>query len=427
MVPEPERTASPPAEPQKTSWFQLGVVAATEFVMWTGFGAVMPFLPIFLRNQGHSSLATIGIVAAMFYVGTLAFSSPLGWLSDIVGRKPVMVCGTAVYCLVLFLFTRTVNPYWFILFRLIEGISTAAGGVIPAFVADISTPAQRSRAYGILMSAQYGGVIAGPALATPIFNLGGGGHAGFCAIFYFGAAITGLTSIAVALFVHEPAATRRRRTAGRGMRPAKASLRAVLAPAVLAFVVVGFTSHLALGGFEVVWSIWLEHLGASMTYISATWIAFSVPMLLSFAGGILADRRSRFALMFAGYCVSGLTWIAFGMTTDFALIIVVCLVQGFALAFGLPPKQALLVQVSPPRWVGTVTGLDATSTQLGALVGTLVAPVLYGAMSGWVFAAAGVVSLAGLVVAAPILSRAARRPAPTAPSALEEDEEQATG
>ncbi len=43
-------------------------------------------------------------------------------------------------------------------------------------------------------------------------------------------------------------------------------------------------AHFAMGAFEVVWSLYLKELGASMSYIAATWIVFSVPMLLAFVG-----------------------------------------------------------------------------------------------------------------------------------------------
>jgi hypothetical protein len=81
----PPRDDTPPTPPTRgpedqtsTSWVQLGVVCAASFVVWTGFGAILPYLPIFLREQAHSSMLMIGVVASMFYVGTLLFSSPLG-------------------------------------------------------------------------------------------------------------------------------------------------------------------------------------------------------------------------------------------------------------------------------------------------------------------------------------------------------------
>ena len=98
-----------------------------------------------------------------------------------------------MYTVALLLFTTTTDPYWFILFRLLEGIGTAAfGPAAQAFVADITTEENRSKAYGFLTTAQFGGLIVGPALAAPLYALGGGGTSGFYAIFYFGAILSGL-------------------------------------------------------------------------------------------------------------------------------------------------------------------------------------------------------------------------------------------
>ncbi len=400
----------------RSAWLQLGVVCLSEFVVWTGFGAIMPYLPIFLKEQAHSSLFMIGIIAAAFYLGTLLFSSPFGWLSDTIGRKPVIVGGIVLYALAMFLFTRTADPWWFVLFRFMEGVGTAA--VAPAamaLVADITTEQTRSKAYGILTSAQFGGLIVGPALAPPIYAMAGGGKTGFYAIFYFGAALAAGTAILVVALIREPAVTHRRKAERAGKQAERPKYRAILTPPIIAFLVIGFTAHLAMGSWEVVWSIWLEHLGASMAYIGLTWIAFSVPMLLSFAGGILADKYSRFALMFAGYSISAVSWILYGTTTNLVVFLVVNVVEGFAIAFSYPPKQAFLIQVSPPKWLGTVTGIEATSMQFAGMIGTFLAPVLYGWISGYVLALGGIVSLVGLAATAPVLRREWRRLAAQGP------------
>ncbi len=168
---------------------------------------------------------------------------------------------------------------------------------------------------------------------------------------------------------------------------------------------VAFTSHYAMGAFDVVWSLWLVHLGASMTFVGLTWVAFSVPMLLSFVGGIAADRYSRFWMMMIGYALSGIAWIFYGTTTNMTLFLTVNVLEGFAIAFSYPAKQAFLVQVSPRRWIGTVTGVESTAMQLAGLLGSLTAPILYGWISGYVLALAGGLTLVGLAVAAPVLHR----------------------
>ena len=417
MTSAPVTQTKPPEGTPRTSWMQLGVISASEFVVWAGFGAIIPYLPLFLEEQAHASMTLWAVIAAMFYVGTLLFSSPLGWLSDIIGRKPVMIGGAIVYTVALLLFTTTTDPYWFILFRLLEGIGTAAfGPAAQSFVADITTEHNRSKAYGFLTTAQFGGLIVGPALAAPLYALGGGGTSGFYAIFYFGAILSAIALTAIVFLVREPAALKTRRTQRRrdreanlGWRVSLRNYRAIFTPPILAFVLIAFTSHYAMGAWDVVWSLYLSHLGASKTYISMTWVAFSVPMLLSFVGGMFADRYSRFWLFVIGYALSSLAWMFYGISTNLVALIVVNVLEGFAIAFSFPAKQAFLIQVSPKRWLGTVTGVEATSMQLAGLLGSLTAPLMYARISGRVLTFAGIIAIVGLSVAAPILYRAWNR------------------
>jgi MFS family permease len=404
MHPADEGAVAESLQPRRTSWLQLGIVCGAQLVIWTGFSGILPYLPIFLQEEGHSSVIMIGFITAAFYVGALVFSSPFGWLSDVMGRKPMMIAGLALMAVACFLFTLTVDPRWFLLFRLVEGMSAAASGVMFAFVADITAPTHRSRGLGMVMSAQFGGAILGPALSAALYHAGGGGRAGFHAIFYFGAAVAAFTTFVMTFLIREPGTTGRRKASriGGERRP---SYRAVLKPAIVGFLIVSFAANFAFGGFEVIWSLWLDHLGASMTMISVVWIALCVPMLLSFAGGVLADRHNRFILMFAGNTLAALTYVVFGLTTSLVLYLVVGVVQGLAYALANPAKQGFLIQVSPPEWIGTVQGLDTTSMWVGGLLGTLIVPAMYNAISGYVIVVCGAVALVGLVVAAPILWR----------------------
>lgn len=415
QTPTPSGTRTPtPSGTARTSWMQLGVISASEFVVWAGFGAIIPYLPLFLREQAHTSMTLWAVIAAMFYVGTLLFSSPLGWLSDIIGRKPVMLFGALVYTVALLLFTATTDPYWFILFRLLEGVGTAAfGPAAQAFIADITSEESRSKAYGFFTTAQFGGLIVGPALAAPLYALGGGGKTGFYAIFYFGAVLSVLSLAGIAILVREPAALRERRAqrrherqAGAGRKAARPPYRTIFTAPIIAFVVLAFTSHYAMGAWDVVWSLYLDHLGASKTFISYTWVAFSVPMLLSVFGGMVADRYSRFWLLLIGYGLSSFAWMFYGISTNLTALIVVNVLEGVAIAFSYPAKQAFLIQVSPRRWIGTVTGVESTSMQFAGLLGSLTAPILYGRITGHVLTFAGIVCLAGLAVTSPILHRA---------------------
>jgi MFS family permease len=306
-----------------------------------------------------------------------------------------------LYAVATALFVTTTHPAWFVFFRFLEGVGAAA--VTPAgqaLVADLTTEQTRSRAYGWLTTAQFGGLVAGPVLAWPLYSLGGGeGKWAFYAIFLFGSALSAVTTVVLYFTIKEPEHARRRRA----VKVSHPPYRQLITRPVAAFLVVAATGHFAMGVFEVLWSVWLRHVGASVRFIGLTWIAFSVPMLLSWVGGYLADRYNRWALMFSGYTVSAFAWIMYGTTTNLTLFLAVNVVEGLAVAWSYPAKQGFMVQVVPPRWLGSVQGVEQTFVQASALIGTLLAPVLYAHMSGHVISLAGVISLLGLIFAAPIL------------------------
>jgi MFS family permease len=407
-------TADPPPEAPRTLWGQLALVCITQFMAWAGFGAILPYLPLFLKDEAHAPVWMIGVVASAYFVGTIAFSGPFGALSDRVGRKPVLLLGVTLYTVATFLFVTTSDPLWFLLFRFIEGVGAAATGPAGnAFVADITTDASRSAAFGWLTTAQFGGLVAGPIVGSVIVAALGGGMRGFHSIFLICSATMAVIGVALAIFMREPEHVARRRREKRRRPP----LRKLATPPIVAFIVIAATGHFAMGAWEVTWSIWLEHLGASLFYISLTWAAFSAPMLLSFVGGIIADRGNRFWLMFSGYVTSACIWIAYGSTKNLTLFLVLSVIEGLAVAWSFPAKAAFLVQVSPRRWLGTIQGMETTSMQIAAFVGTLTAPFIYGGFEGWRFIPAfdgvggfaigvgGIVSLVGLSIAAPTLHR----------------------
>ena len=403
MPPSSTNDSLPISENERRATVQLLVVCAASFVVWSGFGAILPYLPIFLREQAHSPMWLIGVIASAYYIGTFSFSAPLGRASDSLGRKPLIISGVWLYAIATLLFVTTTHAAWFVLFRLLEGLGAAAvGPASQAFIADITDDRTRSRAYGWLTTAQYGGLIVGPALAPPLYALGGGhGQWAFHAIFLFGSALSALTAVVLMFTIKEPA-----RTAQRGAeKQVRPPLRRLVSGPVAAFLIIAATSSFAVGTFEVLWSLWLQHLGASLTYISATWIVFSVPMLLSFVGGSIADRSNRFFLMFSGYAVSACACIVYGTTHNLWLFIIVNGIEGLAFAWSYPAKQAFLVQVSPPRWIGAVQGLESSSAQLAALIGTLLSPLLYGLIGGYTMSLGGVLALIGLAAGAPVLHR----------------------
>jgi drug/metabolite transporter (DMT)-like permease len=55
---------------ERTRWFQLGLVCAANFVVWAGFGAILPLLPLFPPTR----VPGWGVVAAVVALAVLSTS-----------------------------------------------------------------------------------------------------------------------------------------------------------------------------------------------------------------------------------------------------------------------------------------------------------------------------------------------------------------
>ena len=178
-----------------------------------------------------------------------------------------------------------------------------------------------------------------------------------------------------------------------------------LARPIAAFLLVAFTGFFAMGTWEVLWSLYMRHLGASMRLVGLAWTLPGAPMLFAWAGGYLSDRYNRFILMFAGFASAAVIWIIYGLVSSLTLILSLSVIEGISFAYSFPAKQAFLVQVTPARWLGTIQGIEQSAMQTASLIGTLVTPLLYQVVTGYAIALGGVIALIGLAVAAPVLSK----------------------
>lgn len=136
-----------------------------------GFGIIAPILPLYAERFGASA-TTVGLLFASYSAAQFVFAPILGRLSDRIGRKPVILIslfGTAIGSIV----TGAAGALW-VLFagRIIDGASGASVSVAQGAVTDITAPADRARALGLLSAAFGVGFVLGPALGG-LAELGG--------------------------------------------------------------------------------------------------------------------------------------------------------------------------------------------------------------------------------------------------------------
>src|SRR2546423_12848816 len=170
----------------------LLIIFLTIFVNLIGFGIIIPLLPFYAGTFGASPIV-IGLLFAVFSLCQLVAAPALGDLSDRYGRRPILIfslLGTVISFVMLALAHSIVMLF---LARIVDGLSGGNISTARAYVADVTEPKDRARAYGLIGMAFGLGFILGPALSGVLVKVS------YTAPIWAAAAIT-LAATAVAWF-----------------------------------------------------------------------------------------------------------------------------------------------------------------------------------------------------------------------------------
>ncbi|PQZ81712.1 MULTISPECIES: TCR/Tet family MFS transporter [unclassified Brevundimonas] len=147
--------------------------AAIAFILVTAvldivaMGIVIPVLP-HLIEEFVGSNARAGLLNGVFvalWAGMQFLASPvIGSLSDQYGRRPVILISCAGLAADYVLMALAPSLWWLAVGRLIAGVTSSSFTTIYAYMADITEPDKRARAYGLIGAAFSGGFVLGPVL-----------------------------------------------------------------------------------------------------------------------------------------------------------------------------------------------------------------------------------------------------------------------
>src|ERR1035437_6828034 len=136
-----------------------------------GFGIVMPNLQLYGQRFGIDNYLVLTLLGAVYSLFQFVFAPLLGQWSDRIGRRPVLLisqAGTLVGFLMLFYahFYEHTGVGITLLFasRILDGVSGGNISTASAYVADITTPQNRAKGFGMIGAAFGLGFVAGPLL-----------------------------------------------------------------------------------------------------------------------------------------------------------------------------------------------------------------------------------------------------------------------
>jgi len=173
---------------------RMWVLMGTVFVDMIGFLVVLPLLPYYGERYGASE-SRIGLLIAIFAFAQLTSAPVWGKLSDLWGRRPVILGSLLLSAAAFVLFGLTARipsgevvlglagRSWSfegdtlalaLLFvsRFVQGVGGGTTGVLQAYVSDSVAPEQRTQALGWVTAATSAGVMLGPLIGSLAVRLG---------------------------------------------------------------------------------------------------------------------------------------------------------------------------------------------------------------------------------------------------------------
>ena len=160
-------------------------IMATVLIDMISIGLIIPVLPPLVgtfTSSPSEQAFWYGAVTIVFGIANFFGSPILGRLSDRYGRRPVLLIGFSGLALSFFV-TGLATALWMLLaVRLFSGAMQANVAVANAYVADITAPADRAKAFGklgamlgmgFILGPVIGGLLGGISLHLPFFVAGG--------------------------------------------------------------------------------------------------------------------------------------------------------------------------------------------------------------------------------------------------------------
>ncbi len=351
----------------------MAFILVTLVIDILGIGLIIPVLPELVKEfvGGDSALAGryVGVIGASYALMQFFCAPILGALSDRFGRRPILLIallGLGVDYVIIG-FAPTIA--WLFVGRIIAGVMGASITTANAYIADVSTPENRARNFGLMGVAFGVGFIFGPALG----GLLGGIH---LRLPFFVAAGLSLLNFLYGFFILPESLTPENRS-GFSWRKAHpwGSIRNLKAYPVVAGLAVAFVFlSLAQRGLETVWVLFTSHKfgwdprtnGLALALVGVM-AALVQGLLVGPAVTHLGERRC----VLLGLVVSTLSFAAYGLASR-GWVLLAIIVFGSIGGIAGPAIQGMVAGAVSPSDQGKVQGALTSLTSATSIVAPLI-------------------------------------------------------
>jgi len=354
-----------------------------------------PALPLFIKSFGVP-LGTLGVIAAASTVTGILVSLPAGILSDLWGRRRVLLLSMAVFATAPFLYLLVRSAWHLALVRVYHGLATAILG--PVAMAAVAQTFQEGR--GERMAWYSSATMAGRFLAPTVGGLLIWGQ-NFRYV-YLGCGLGGVLALV--------AATRLPRASQANLSPSAASpssgkpslsthwartqaeLQYMLTnPRILVTSLVEAVQYLAFGCVETYLPLYLAGIGllprqmGPLFTVQVLAMALTKPLM-----GRLSDRWGRTYSIAAGLLLGALAVATMPQVSAYLLLACLIALFGLGMAAVTASTSALVSDLTRGGAYGSALGVLSSIMDVGHASGPVIGGLLVQAVGyGGAFAAIG--------------------------------------
>lgn len=341
------------------------------FIDLLGFGIILPLLP-YIAEKYQANPSTIGFLTATYSFFQLTSAPILGRLSDIYGRKKLLIIsqlGSAFGYLLLGLANNL--PLLF-LSRLIDGITGGNISIAQAYIADVTTKDNRAKGMGLIGAAFGLGFIFGPAIGGVLSKIS------YSTPAYFATVISLITVLTTAFFLQETVVVKNKNHSSLKSKLSFSQFITVLKESPIGIlIVIFFLLNFAFSIQTGIFALWTEKTfnfkpsnnGWFFTYIGILAVVFQT-QLLPFVVKKFHERRILLASFF--FMFLGMILIPFTFKPELLYFSLFFIPLGNGLAN--PTIQALASENIGKNEYGETLGM----LQSGGSIGRILGPVFAG-------------------------------------------------
>src|SRR5271170_6558311 len=162
---EPPAPVSTPTGPRRAAVVFVFITVTLDML---ALGVIIPVLPrlilSFLNGDTADAAEMVGVFGTGWALMQFLFSPALGALSDRFGRRPIILLSNFGLGIDYVVMALAPSLGWLFLGRIVSGITAASITTSFAYIADVTAPEKRAKAFGLMGAAFGAGFVLGPAL-----------------------------------------------------------------------------------------------------------------------------------------------------------------------------------------------------------------------------------------------------------------------